>query len=140
MHACGHDAHTAIGLGVAELLSKMRTDLPGTVKFIFSTRRRRRTDAAREGGAALMIKEGAMDRRNRCTIFGMHTTSDVESGLIGVKAGPAQAAANMFDLAIRGKMSHAAHPEKGIDTIVVASECVTALHHQADQKPTRGHF
>lgn len=126
MHACGHDAHAAIGLGVAELLSKMRADLPGTVKFIFQPAEEG-APTGEEGGAALMIKEGAMDSPKPLAIFGMHTTSDVETGLIGVKAGPAQASANMFDLTIRGKMSHAAHPEKGIDTIVVASECVTAL-------------
>jgi amidohydrolase len=126
MHACGHDAHTAIGLGVAELLSKMRADLPGTVKFIFQPAEEG-APTGEEGGAALMIKEGAMESPKPLAIFGMHTTTEIEVGLIGVRAGPAQASANMFDLVIHGKMSHAAHPEKGIDTIVVASECVTAL-------------
>ncbi|MGZ4963561.1 MAG: M20 metallopeptidase family protein [Limisphaerales bacterium] len=126
MHACGHDAHAAIGLGVAEVLSKMRAELPGTVKFIFQPAEEG-APTGEEGGAALMIKEGAMDSPKPLAIFGMHTTTEIETGQIGVRAGPAQASANMFDLTIRGKMSHAAHPEKGIDTIVVASECVTAL-------------
>lgn len=126
MHACGHDAHTAIGLGVAELLSKMRGDLPGTVKFIFQPAEEG-APTGEEGGAPLMIKEGAMENPKPLAIFGMHTTVDVETGQIGVKAGASQAASTVFDLTIRGKMSHAAHPEKGIDTIVVASECVTAL-------------
>lgn len=126
MHACGHDAHAAIGLGVAEVLSKMRADLPGTVKFIFQSAEEG-APSGEEGGAALMIKEGAMESPKPLAIFGMHATTEIEVGQIGVRAGPAQASANMFDLTIRGKMSHAAHPEKGIDTIVVASECVTAL-------------
>jgi amidohydrolase len=126
MHACGHDAHTAIALGVAELLSKMRADLPGTVKFIFQPAEEG-APSGEAGGAPLMIKEGAMDNPKPLAIFGMHTTVDVETGTIGVKAGAAQAASTMFDLTIRGKMSHAAHPEKGIDTIVIASECVNAL-------------
>ena len=126
MHACGHDAHTAIGLGVAELLSKMRADLPGTVKFIFQPAEEG-APTGEEGGAPLMIKEGAMENPKPLAIFGMHTTVDVETGQIGVKAGASQAASTVFDLTVRGKMSHAAHPDKGIDSIVVASECVTAL-------------
>jgi amidohydrolase len=126
MHACGHDAHAAIGLGVAEVLSRMRADLPGSVKFIFQPAEEG-APTGEEGGAALMIKEGALENPRPLAIFGMHTTTEIDAGKIGVRAGPAQAAANMFDLTIRGKMSHAAHPENGIDTIVVASECVTAL-------------
>jgi amidohydrolase len=126
MHACGHDAHAAIGLGVAEVLSKLRADLPGTVKFIFQPAEEG-APTGEEGGAPLMIKEGAMENPKPLAIFGMHTTTEIDAGKIGVKAGPAQAASTMFDLVIRGKMSHAAHPDVGIDSIVVASECVTAL-------------
>lgn len=126
MHACGHDAHAAIGLGVAEVLSQMRADLPGTIKFIFQPAEEG-APTGEEGGAALMIKDGALENPKPLAIFGMHTTTEIDAGKIGVRSGPAQAAANTFDLTIRGKMSHAAHPEKGVDTIVVASECVTAL-------------
>jgi amidohydrolase len=126
MHACGHDAHTAIGLGVAEVLSQMRAELAGTVKFIFQPAEEG-APTGEEGGATLMIKEGALENPKPLAIFGMHTTTEIAAGKIGVRSGPAQAAANMFDLTIRGKMSHAAHPENGVDSIVVASECVTAL-------------
>lgn len=126
MHACGHDAHAAIGLGVAEVLSQMRAELPGTVKFIFQPAEEG-APTGEEGGAPLMIKEGAMENPKPLAIFGMHTTTEIDAGKMGVKAGPAQAASTMFDLVIRGKMSHAAHPEAGIDSIVVAAECVTAL-------------
>jgi amidohydrolase len=116
-HACG---------GIAEVLSKMKADLPGTVKFIFQPAEEG-PPTGEEGGAPLMIKEGALDNPKPIAIFGQHTTVELETGTLGVRAGGAQAAADMFDLTIRGKMSHAAKPEEGIDTIVVAAECISAL-------------
>lgn len=126
MHACGHDVHTAVQLGVAEVLSGMRAELPGTVKFIFQPAEEG-PPAGEEGGAPLMIKEGVLENPRPLAIFGLHTSTEVPVGKIGVRAGPAQASSDMFDIIIRGKMAHAAAPHKGIDTIVIAAECVTAL-------------
>lgn len=126
MHACGHDVHTTVELGVAEILSKMRDQIAGTVKFIFQPAEEG-PPTGEEGGATLMIKEGALENPRPIAIFGMHTTTEVDAGKIGVRAGAAQAASDMFDITIRGKMAHAATPEKGIDTILVTAECITAL-------------
>ncbi len=125
-HACGHDAHTTVELGVAEILSKMRAEIPGTVKFIFQPAEEG-PPAGEEGGATLMIKEGVLENPRPLAIFGLHTTTEIDAGKIGVRAGPAQAASDTFDITIHGKWAHAAHPEAGIDSIVIASECVTAL-------------
>ncbi len=125
-HACGHDAHTTIELGVAEVLSKMRDQLSGTIKFIFQPAEEG-PPAGEDGGAPLMIKEGALENPKPAAIFGMHTTTEIEVGKLGIRAGAAQAASDMFDITIHGKNAHAASPEKGIDTMVVTAECITAL-------------
>jgi amidohydrolase len=125
-HACGHDAHTAIQLGVAEVLSKMRDQIHGSVKFIFQPAEEG-APGDEEGGAPLMIKEGALENPRPLAIFGLHTTPEMEAGQVGCRAGPSQASADGFTITIRGKMVHAASPHKGIDPIVVAAECVTAL-------------
>lgn len=125
-HACGHDVHTAIALGVAELLSKMRGEIHGTVKFLFQPAEEG-PPAGEEGGSKLMIKEGALENPRPLAIFGLHTTPETETGRIGFRAGPAQAAFDTFNITIHGKTSYAAWPHKGVDTILVAAECVTAL-------------
>jgi amidohydrolase len=125
-HACGHDAHTTIELGVAELLSKMRDQIHGSVKFLFQPAEEG-PPAGEEGGALLMIKEGALDNPRPQAIFGLHTTPETETGMIGFHAGPAQASADVFALTLRGKTAYAAWPNKGIDTIIVAADCITAL-------------
>ncbi len=126
MHACGHDVHTTVELGVAEVLSKMREEISGTIKFIFQPAEEG-PPVGEEGGAPLMIKEGVLENPKPLAIFGLHTTTEIETGKIGVRAGGTQAAADMFDLTIRGKMSHAAKPQAGIDSIVIAAECISAL-------------
>lgn len=124
-HACGHDVHTTIALGVAEVLSKMRDQIPGTIKFIFQPAEEG-APAGEEGGAELMIKEGALENPRPQAIFGLHTAgSDV--GQIEYHSGPAMASADRFAITIRGKKSHGAQPQGGIDAVVVAAECVTAL-------------
>jgi amidohydrolase len=125
-HACGHDAHTAIGLGVAELLSGMRAQIQGSVKFIFQPAEEG-PPPGEDGGAALMIKERALENPKPAAIFALHTTPEVETGMVGFRAGPAQASADNLRIVLRGKMSHAAVPEKGVDTVLVAAECVSAL-------------
>lgn len=125
-HACGHDAHTTIALGVAEVLSKMREQIHGSVKFLFQPAEEG-PPPGEEGGAELMIKEGALENPRPLAIFGLHTTPETETGLIGYRAGPAQASADVFTITLRGKGSYAAWPEKGVDTMLVAAECITAL-------------
>ena len=125
-HACGHDAHTAIQLGVAQVLSQMREQIQGSVKFVFQPAEEG-APAGEEGGATFMIKEGALENPRPKAIYALHTSPEIEAGQIGVRAGPAQASADGFAITIRGKMVHAAVPHKGIDTVVVAAECVTAL-------------
>ena len=125
-HACGHDVHTTVELGVAEVLSKMRDQVSGTIKFIFQPAEEG-PPAGEEGGAALMIKEGAMENPRPQAIFGLHTMPSIEAGQIGYHSGPAMASADKFIITVRGKKSHGAQPQMGVDAIVIASECVTAI-------------
>lgn len=125
-HACGHDVHTTIELGVAEILSKMRQEISGTIKFIFQPAEEG-PPAGEEGGAALMIKEGALEMPRPRAIFGLHVQANLEVGQVGYNSGPAMASSDRFRITIRGKKSHGAQPQQGIDAVVVAAECVTAL-------------
>src|SRR5205809_3300470 len=125
-HACGHDAHTTIELGVAEVLSKMRDQISGTIKFIFQPAEEG-APQGEEGGASLMVKEGALENPRPSVIFGLHTMPSIEAGQIAYHSGPAMASSDRFTITIRGKKSHGAQPQLGVDAVVVAAECVTAL-------------
>ena len=125
-HACGHDLHTTVELGVAEVLSKMRGQISGTVKFIFQPAEEG-PPPGEEGGASLMIKEGALDNPRPAAIFGLHTNPLIEAGQVAYHSGPAMASSDRILITIRGKKSHGAQPQMGVDAIVVAAECVTAL-------------
>lgn len=125
-HACGHDAHTTIELGVAEILSKMRGEIRGTIKFIFQPAEEG-APTGEEGGAPLMIKEGALENPRPAAIFGLHVLPAVEVGQIAYNSGPAMASSDHFWITIRGKKVHGAYPHDGIDAVVVAAECITAL-------------
>jgi amidohydrolase len=125
-HACGHDAHTTIELGVAEILSKMRGEISGTIKFIFQPSEEG-APAGEEGGASLMIKEGALENPRPVAIFGLHVRPESEVGQIAYNSGAAMASSDRFHLIIHGKAAHGAQPQNGIDAVVVAAECVTAL-------------
>src|SRR5689334_631156 len=124
-HACGHDVHTTVELGVAEVLSKMRDQISGSIKFIFQPAEEG-APQGEEGGASFMIKEGALENPRPSVIFGLHTTG-ADVGQIEYHSGPAMASSDRILITIRGKKSHGAQPHMGIDAIVVASECVTAL-------------
>lgn len=125
-HACGHDVHTTVELGVAEVLSKMRDHIRGTVKFIFQPAEEG-APAGERGGAPLMIEEGCLENPRPSAIFGLHTLPTIEVGQIAYNSGPAMASSDRLTITIRGKKVHGAYPHDGIDTIVVAAECISAL-------------
>jgi amidohydrolase len=125
-HACGHDAHTTIELGVAEILSKMKDDIHGTIKFIFQPAEEG-APAGEEGGAKLLIKEGALDNPRPQAIFGLHTNPAQEVGTIGYHVGPAMASSDSFTITIHGKAAHGAQPQNGVDSVVIAAQAVLAL-------------
>jgi amidohydrolase len=125
-HACGHDIHTAVQLGVASVLASLREDITGTVKFIFQPAEEG-PPPGEEGGADLMVREGVLQNPSPSAIFGLHTATDMEVGEIGYSSGPALAAVDHFIIKIRGKQAHGAHPDKAIDPIVMGAQAVTAF-------------
>jgi amidohydrolase len=125
-HACGHDAHTTIGLGVAEILMQMRDEIRGTIKFIFQPAEEG-APAGEEGGARIMIREGALQNPKPEAIFGLHVMPNIEVGQIAYNSGPAMASSDKFKITVRGKKVHGAYPHDGVDAVVIAAECVTAL-------------
>jgi amidohydrolase len=126
MHACGHDSHVAILLGTATTLSKMKNDVPGTVVFIFQPAEEG-PPGTEEGGAPLMIKEGAMDNPKVDAIFGLHISSQTEIGTIKYKSGSFMASSDWFTIKVKGKQSHGSQPWSGIDPIVVAAQIINGL-------------
>jgi amidohydrolase len=126
MHACGHDTHVAILMGVAELLVAMRDELQGTVKFIFQPAEET-PPLGEEGGAKLMIEEGCMEEPKVDAIFGLHITSKQHVNMIGYRVGPMMAASDQFYVNVRGRQTHGAQPWSGIDPIVVGSQIVMGL-------------
>ena len=125
MHACGHDAHTAMLMGVAEVLAGMRAQLPGTVKFIFQPAEEG-APAGERGGAQMMIEEGALDDPKPAAIFGLHVFP-YPAGEIRYRSGGIMAGADAFRIVVRGRQTHGALPWAGIDPIVVASQIVLGL-------------
>ena len=126
MHACGHDIHTAVQLGVASVLASMRDQIPGTVKFIFQPAEEG-PPPGEEGGADLMVLEGVMDDPRPSAIFGLHTFSEMEVGTLGYTSGPALAAVDHFRIRIVGQQAHGAAPHLSVDPIVMASQAVMAF-------------
>ena len=126
MHACGHDIHTAVQMGVASVLASMRDELPGTVKFIFQPAEEG-PPPGEEGGADLMVAEGVLENPRPSAIFGLHALAEMEVGKLGYTPGPALAAVDHFIVKIQGKQAHGAYPHLSIDPVVMAAQAVTAL-------------
>jgi amidohydrolase len=127
MHACGHDTHTAMLMGVAEVLSKLKGRLPGTVKFIFQPSEEG-APSGEEGGAYLMVREGVLASPKVDAIFGLHVTSvPAPLGMIFYRSGGMMASADKLSIVIKGSQTHGAMPWRGVDPVVVASQIVMGL-------------
>lgn len=127
MHACGHDGHMAILLGVAEVLAARRAELPGAVKFIFQPAEES-PPPGEDGGAQLMVQEGVLKKAPKVdAIFGLHLLSMFETGRVGYRSGGIMASADDMRIVVHGKQTHGAAPWLGVDPIVVAAQIVLGL-------------
>jgi len=126
MHACGHDAHTAILMGVAEILAKNKNELKGTIKFIFQPAEEG-PPIGEEGGASLMVKEGVLENPKVDVIFGLHIQAMRKLGQIAYKPAGMMAASDWFTIKVFGRQSHGAAPWMGVDPIVVSAQIITGI-------------
>lgn len=122
MHACGHDAHTAMLLGVARILMQHRANFRGTVKLLFQP-----AEEVPPGGAQAMIKDGALEDPKVDAALGLHVASDMPAGQIGWRVGPGSAGSDRFRAVIKGKGGHAARPQAAVDPVVIAAQAILAL-------------
>lgn len=126
MHACGHDTHVAILMGVAEMLTGMKKDLNGNVVFIFQPAEEG-APQGEEGGAELMVKEGVIKDNNIDVVFGLHINSATEVGKIRYRPGGMMAAADRFVITVKGKQAHGSRPWSGVDPIVASAQIIMGL-------------
>ncbi|WP_425462159.1 amidohydrolase [Muriicola soli] len=126
MHACGHDTHTAILMGVAEVMANNKDKINGTIKFIFQPAEEG-PPPGEEGGAKLMVKEGVLKNPDVDAIFGLHINSQTPVGMIRYKSGGAMAAAQSFTINVKGKQSHGSQPWAGVDPILISAKIIDGL-------------
>jgi amidohydrolase len=126
MHACGHDVHTAILMGVAQALAQVRQELPGTVKFLFQPAEEGAPSGER-GGAQQMIAEGALENPRPELILGLHVDPQRPLGVLAYRAGPTMANQDNLGIVVRGRQTHGALPWRGTDPVVVAAQIVLGL-------------
>ena len=126
MHACGHDTHVAMLMSVAEILAGMKKELKGTVKFIFQPAEEGPQEGG-EGGAPLMIKEGALDDPKVDIMFGLHISAETEVGKITYRSGGTMAASDWFTIKVKGKQTHGSQPWGGIDPVAVSAQIINGL-------------
>jgi amidohydrolase len=126
MHACGHDAHTAILLGVAEVLSGLRSQLRGEVLFLFQPAEEGAPDGEK-GGASRMLAEGVFEGAKPDAVFGLHVVSSLPTGVIGYRSGPMMAASDRFTIHVVGRQTHGSKPWAGVDPIVASAQIITGL-------------
>jgi amidohydrolase len=126
MHACGHDCHVSILMGVAEVLAGLRAQLRGSVKFIFQPAEEMPPEGE-DGGARMMIEQGALQNPLPQAIFGLHVTSRLPLGLVGYRPGPTMASSDKLKITVHGRQTHGAAPWLGVDPIVTAAQVVLGL-------------
>lgn len=126
MHACGHDAHTAILMATAKVMKQMQKELPGTVVFLFQPAEEGAPNGE-EGGAPLIIKEGGLDNPKVSAVFGLHMASALKAGMLSYKPGAAQASSDLFKIVVKGKGSHGSMPWLGVDPIIVSAQILQGL-------------
>jgi amidohydrolase len=125
-HACGHDVHVAVQLGVASVLASLRQELPGAVQFIFQPAEEG-PPPGEQGGAKLMLEQGLWRGEKPAAVFGLHAAAHQPVGEAGYCPGAAMSAADNFRIVVRGKQAHGARPDLAVDPIVIAAQAVTAL-------------
>jgi amidohydrolase len=126
MHACGHDCHVSILMGVAQILTGLRAQLKGSVKFIFQPAEELPPEGE-DGGAKMMIAEGCLEKPTPQAIFGLHVTSRQNVGQIGYRSGPTMASTDNFHITVQGRQTHGAAPWLGVDPIVTSAQIVLGL-------------
>ena len=126
MHACGHDCHVAILMGVAQVLAGLRGQLRGSVKFIFQPAEEMPPEGE-DGGAKMMVAEGALERPTPNAIFGLHVTSRLPTGVVGYRPGPTLASSDKLKITVHGRQTHGAAPWMGVDPIVTAAQVILGL-------------